>query len=199
MPKFAVLRDLPLSPTRADLDGMAMEGLVAQDLYPYCRTEEDDPGIAWVRTYWQPGSNWGMCFYEAPSAEELWEFQTSCGLEAVEIREVTEMQSPTGCDAEGEIAESFCGAELVVMEVPMSRLDQGRPSESGWIRTYWDEERGTAVALYRATDRPGGDRVKKSSRPRRGACRGGGRRLRRDTGLRECAEGHSGDRSHQAV
>lgn len=88
MPKFAVLRDLPDSLTEADLDGMAMEGLVAQGLYPYCRTEEGDPGIAWVRTYWQPGSNWGMCFYEAPSAEELWAERDGADAVLFDVREV---------------------------------------------------------------------------------------------------------------
>ncbi len=165
MPKFAVLRDLPASLTQADLDGMAMEGLVAEGLYPYCRTEEGDPGIAWVRTYWQPGSNWGMCFYEAPSAEELWAFQTSCGLEAVEIREVTEMRSQTGCDAGGEIAGSLSEAELVAVEVSMLREDQGRPPEPGWIRTYWDEERGKAVALYGAIDGPRVERAERVHLP----------------------------------
>ena len=75
------------------------------------------------------------------------------------------MQSSTGCDAHGEIAESLRGAELVAMEVLMARLDQGRPSENGWIRTYWDEERGRAVALYGATDRPGGDLVERVHLP----------------------------------
>ena len=158
MPKFAVLRDLPLTLTRSELDGMAIEGIVAMDIYPYCRREDGDPGIEWIRTYWQPGSSWGLCLYEAPSTEELWRFQTSCGLEALEIREVTELVSATASDGTDETAASLAPAALAAVEAPLSAVDvdeRGLPSATAlpggeWIRTYWDEDRQTAIGLYAA-------------------------------------------------
>ncbi|MCZ6544181.1 MAG: DUF4242 domain-containing protein [Chloroflexi bacterium] len=153
MPKYAILRDLPLTLTRTELDGMAMEGLVAADLYPLCRTQQGNPGIEWVRTYWQPGSNWGLCLYEAPSAEELWDFQRSCGMEAVEIREVTEQRSDVTCDAAGELSDAIAGSQLTAVEIPLNADGENALAASGtWIRTYSDSERQTAIALYATSD-----------------------------------------------
>ena len=111
MPKFAVLRDLPPSLTRADLDGMAIESVIAQDLYNgFCRhygrpggtadladyaantsgqedagpvdlDSPDGAGVRWIRSYWAPGTSWAACLYEAGSIAELRNFQTSCQLD----------------------------------------------------------------------------------------------------------------------
>ena len=111
MPKFAVLRDLPATLTRADLDSMAIESVIAQDIYnAFCRhygrpggpaeladyaantsvqegaspVDLDSPsgtGVRWIRSYWAPGTSWATCLYEAGSIAQLRNFQTSCQLD----------------------------------------------------------------------------------------------------------------------
>lgn len=128
--------------------------------------------ISWVRTYWQPGTGWATCLYAARDANAIELYHNVCGVPYVEFNEITELV-PEVTDAKTfEGAEPGHDAPLFAVDTPVpaaadvdARLfaDATRflsiagcpdvADTSGavrWIRTYWDEGRSRALALYAA-------------------------------------------------
>src|SRR3546814_15605979 len=52
-----------------------------------------DSELEWVRSYWQEGSDWGLCLYTARSESELELYHTACALPYVSFVPVDEVWS----------------------------------------------------------------------------------------------------------
>ena len=124
--------------------------------------------VRWIRSYWAPGTTWGVCLYEAPSASSLEEFQLTCAVDqGVSTWEVTEIRDATNTDDAGDTSETPEGWELAAMEVPIpeeSHAAAAMTDAAGqaplsadeaarWIRAYVavnEEDASAPLALFAA-------------------------------------------------
>lgn len=208
MPTFAILRALPETTTRSDCDAMALESIAMIDLYNrFCRTQGEKPSsremmtsafedgflaapaatdqrldsqVRWIRSYWAPGTTWGMCLYEAPNGGELGEFQLACAVDTgVRTWEVTEVRDPANTNGVGDTTEPPEGWDLVAIDVPIpekARVAEALTEAAGqaplstgedarWIRAYVavDDENGSAALALFAVPAPAIDTAMRES------------------------------------
>ena len=159
MPKYALRRHFSPLMTRAELDGMALASMAALESYLYRggnTPHSGDHGIRWIRSYWEPGSTFGMCLYEAPTLEVLQDYQYLCNLPFLDAKEVVEVPGPldrsTTKAAHDRVAVSirldgaFADPVGALSEVVASR------SAAALVRAYWDEQEQLATALFETDD-----------------------------------------------
>lgn len=101
---FALFRDITPAVTREDWDAGALRSLLATGMY----TDYLGYPVRWIRSFWEPGGNWGMCVYEAPGVEEIEWFNRECSFTAIDIREIQVVFS----------AERKGNGDLMVLEGP---------------------------------------------------------------------------------
>jgi hypothetical protein len=155
MPKYALVRDLDPGMTRAEIDGLALNALSAQQSYLFRGGDvplSGDHGIRWIRSYWEQGGSWALCLYQAPSLAVLTHFQGVCETPFVDGYEVDELSDPAA-DGDGSttgghrLAVTFdLGTDGNPNEVPQAVTSR---AEAGWVRTYWDPVGYRANALFR--------------------------------------------------
>lgn len=175
MPRFAILRDLDPNMTQEDVDAGAIQSLfslAAVNVAYEDRYDPDQGGIGWVRSYWQRGSNWGLCLYTAPDEDALEHFHRTCDVPYVSFSPVAELASPRRTDPDTgrtrlEPDDVLFAIETTVPEGagPGPALFEDISSLLGdvagelssdaftWVRSYWDEASGRVVALYAAPSR----------------------------------------------
>ena len=170
MKRFAILRNLDPEMTRQDIDSGAVETLISlsvQDIDPGAEFNPEITGVNWVRSYWAPGTSWGLCLYTGRDEEAIERYHSVCEVPFVTIREVSETDS-------GVAEPHFGGAgssEPAILAIE-ARMDGG-PAEgkewgalaASWVRSYTDTGEGTVVGLFR-TDRLDIDAVKRRARTR---------------------------------
>ena len=91
MKRFAILRDLPGDFGWEQIDANAIQNLIYMGIPEKDRALAWEPrilGVSWVRSYWQPGSTWGLCLYEAPDVQSVRDWHELCDIAYAGIREV---------------------------------------------------------------------------------------------------------------
>ena len=151
MKHFAILRDVPADLTWDQVDASAIQNMLYMIHHDADSAWEPRVlGVEWVRSYWEPGSNWGTCLYTGPDEKTVRDWHELCQVPYAGIREI-ELQEATG--AEGDYARGFHepadAAPLVVIEGPGD-------GEGGWIRSYRDVATGIELRLYRHVEAPTG-------------------------------------------
>ena len=176
MANYAILRDMDPTWTRADVDAGAVQTLFNMRLgrrYPELAWEPRMIEVDWVRSFWQEGTNWGLCLYTAPESQQIADYHSLCGVPYVEYHEIEEHFSPELCDPEsGDMMLSDSTVTLFTVELaldvdevgvatferieallgsaaePIPTLVEGPTDHIQWIRAYWDRTRRVAVAFY---------------------------------------------------
>ena len=184
--KFAIRRSLNPTMTREDVDAGALQSIFTLSAIGVPPEEAFDPRLSrdseleWIRSYWQEGSDWGLCLYTARSESELELFHTACALPYVSFTAVDEVGSietsdpitgralvPPGAvlftvegTLERTIAESPSGLpELDDLESLLEQLEGGeviRGAAAGvrGVRAYVDNEEGRVIGTFLAPDEP---------------------------------------------
>jgi len=155
---FAILRTVPDNLTWDQFDAAAIQNLLNLHVMGDPRNIEWTalvPDVAWVRSYWEPGSTWGTCLYAAPDEPTVRQWHDVCKVEYAAIREV-EVEEAAG--ASDEYSRGYHaprdGEPLIVVETP-GGVDMTPGAGARWIRTYRDTEGGRELRLYARED--GGD------------------------------------------
>lgn len=151
MKRFAILRDVPKDLNWEQVDSSAIQNMISMGMPESDRALAWEPrilGVSWVRSYWQPGSNWGTCLYEAPDAQTVRDWHDLCevpyaGIREVEVDESSEAESayPRGFHESGE------SAPLLAVEVACGPDAPAAPGYR-WIRTYRDPATNEELRLY---------------------------------------------------
>lgn len=170
MKRFAILRRLETTTTREDWDAGAMQTLLnlRAEHTDKVGTQPNFRSVAWVRSYWHEGSTWGLCLYEAPELAEVANYHEICEVPYVEFRDVAEASADDVELNEFGLTALSEGESLFTIEAVLDATEPDEPAfatlpaslagASGglegsldhirWVRAYWDEERGSALALY---------------------------------------------------
>jgi len=148
MKQFAILRQLPLELGWEDIDASAIQNMVYMGLGEADMDVVWEPrilGVQWVRTYWQPGSDWGLCLYTAPDERAVRDWHDLCHVPYAGIEEIEVEEGPTAAaDYPRGFHAPASAAPLVAvqatapgaLEVPLTH-----------IRTYRYQS-GEQLALY---------------------------------------------------
>lgn len=160
MKNFAILRSVPEDLTWTQIDAAALQNM------SYMGLAEDEAdlawepkvlGVNWVRSYWEPGSSWGVCLYTARDEQAVRDWHDLCQVEYAGITEI-EIEEAPGMDA---YPRGFHGpreaAPLVAVEAPAPGHAPA-PNDWRWIRTYRDAASGAELQLFlpdgATTERP---------------------------------------------
>jgi hypothetical protein len=156
MKRFAILRDIPPGLTWEEVDSAAIQNMLYMGIPEKDRAIAWEPrilGVSWVRSYWEPGSNWGTCLYTAPDEEAVRHWHDLCQVPYVDIRPI---------DVEEEIGEAdeyprgfhepYDTAPLLAVETdePAAVASEG---EYLWIRTYRYRDSQRELRLYLPSER----------------------------------------------
>lgn len=155
MKRFAILRDLPRDLTWEEVDSASIQNMIYMGIPDRDRALAWEPrilGVSWIRTYWEPGSNWGTCLCEAPDAQSVRDWHDLCEVSYAGIREVEVEESG---ESTGQYPRGFhelaTAAPLLAVE---TESQTGKPSsEPGyrWIRTYRVPGTSEELRLYLPT------------------------------------------------
>ena len=97
MKRFAILRNLDPNLTREDLDSGAVESilnLAVQEVDPGEASNPHVTPVNWVRSYWEPGTSWGLCLYTGHDELSIERYHDFCEIPYVTIREIHETECP---------------------------------------------------------------------------------------------------------
>jgi hypothetical protein len=101
--------------------------------------------VQWVRSYWQPGTDWGLCLYTARDDEAVRTWHDLCRVPYAGIEEIEVEEGPA---AAGEYPRGFhapaTDAPLVAVEAGVAGAVEGPLTH---IRTYRYRS-GEQLSLY---------------------------------------------------
>ena len=154
MKRFAILRNPDPKTTRADIDAGAMDALLSLAGVQATPGEAYDPivaGISWVRSYWAPGTSWGLCLYTGRDETAIEEYHRLCEVPFVTIHEVDEVALADAAPYLPALSRTEPG--ILAIEAPTGGGTPGAETWTDlaphWIRSYHDRALGTVVAAFR--------------------------------------------------
>jgi len=139
MKNFAILRSVPTDLTWQQVDAAAIQNMVYMGLSEDDRDIAWEPrmlGVAWVRSYWEQGSDWGTCLYTAKDEESVREWHDLCGVAYAGITEIEIEEAPGMESYPRGFHEPREAAPLVAIEAPADGCAGAPPKGLRWIRTY---------------------------------------------------------------
>jgi hypothetical protein len=156
MKRFSILRDVDPAATWADVDSAAVRNIIsmyATGAEPDVAWDRHLAGVRWIRSYWEPGSSWGLCLYEGNSVEQVKDWNVRCQVPFVEVREIEEQESPVRVEYRGGFHADPTVSNIIALEgLAGASVDESLAAtgieRAGWVRSYLDPERGAALAVY---------------------------------------------------
>ena len=153
MKRFAILRNLDPNLTREDLDSGAVESilnLAVQEVDPGEASNPHVTPVNWVRSYWEPGTSWGLCLYTGHDELSIERYHDFCEIPYVTIREVIETEraeAPALTEADGDPA-------FLTIEAPSDGIPHGAEAwgdlAPNWVRSYTGIDAKFVVALFQS-------------------------------------------------
>ncbi len=155
MKLYAIRRNhIPPEMTWTEMDGAVIEILMNQgigldeDAVPW---EPRVLGVEWVRTYWAPGTNWGLCLYTSPTDQKVKDFHELCDVPYAEIREIDQVEpEAASTDYRRGFHEALEEPPLLAITGTKAGIEDAIVGSNGavrWIRTYADKNGESATAL----------------------------------------------------
>jgi hypothetical protein len=162
MKSFAILREIPPTLTWDEVDSSAVQNIINMgltDITPEIAWDPRVVGVKWVRSYWAPGTDWGLCLYTADSAENVKAWHDECGVAYAGIQEVEELAPGGEVPYDPGFHKDPDASRLVALEGHADAMFQeALPPEvaanATWIRAYVDRATDQVYALFRADHLP---------------------------------------------
>lgn len=155
MKRFAILRKLDPNLTREDLDSGAVESILNLAVQEVDPAEASNPHVTpvnWVRSYWEPGTSWGLCLYTGHDELSIERYHDFCEIPYVTIREVHETEYPENAVPRDKV--SLIEPRLVTVEANGARFSADVKSwgelAPHWVRSYTDVNGQFVVALFQS-------------------------------------------------
>jgi hypothetical protein len=156
MKNFAILRKIPPDLTWDQIDSSAIQNLtnmnITADISGF-EFEPDERQVQWVRTYWEPGSDWATCLYQGRDHKAIEDWHEMCEVPYAGIREIEVREPPAGSD---DYPRGFHAAleapPLLVVECPPEATDPALLEGHRWIRSYRDPQSGAELHLFARRD-----------------------------------------------
>ena len=151
MKRFAILRDVAPDTDWEALDSAAIQNLINMTFPEFFVDRAWDrtlpQKVSWIRTYWEQGSNWGTCLYEAPDEQAVRDWHELCFVPYAGIREV-EVEEDT------MLAEYPRGFHQPADKAPLVVVESASAPETAqgyrFIRTYRFADTGEEMQLFLA-------------------------------------------------
>ena len=138
MKHFAILRSLPQDLSWDQVDANFIQSMILMGIKEeeaHLAWEPRVLGVKWVRSYWEPTSDWGVCLYTAKDAADVERWHDVCEVPHPGIREIEVEEAP---EIEDKYPRGFHEAHdpppLIALEA--RRAIRGPENGHRLIRTY---------------------------------------------------------------